>query len=82
MGEKRDNMQDIVEYFVKQLVENEEEVDIDMQENKNNIIFKISLNEDDRGAVIGVKGRRIKALKEIVHMEGFKTGKKVRLEVV
>jgi len=75
-------MLNILNYFVKELVEHKDEVEINMNENNNNIVFKIHLNEDDRGSVIGVKGRRIRALKEVVHMEGFKTGKKVRLEVV
>lgn len=75
-------MLNILNYFVKQLAEKEEKVDINMKENSDCITFKIHVDKDDRGAIIGVKGSRIKALKEVVHMEGFKTGKKVRLEVV
>ena len=75
-------MTNILNYFVKQLANNEEEVEINMKEDKKCITFKIHVDKEDRGAIIGVKGSRIKALKEVVHMEGFKTGKKVRLEVV
>ncbi len=71
-----------LEFFVKELVEDKKSVRIDLEENSDTIVLKIHLAEKDRGAVIGVNGKRIKALKEVVHMDGFKTGKKVRLEVV
>lgn len=71
-----------LEFFIRELVDDKKAVSIDLEENKDTIVLKIRLAEKDRGAVIGVHGKRIKALKEIVHMDGFKTGKKVRLEVV
>lgn len=75
-------MKSILEYFVKELVDDKENVSIEMDEGDEIITLKIHVSDKDRGAVIGIHGRRIKALKEVVHMEGFKTGKKVRLEVV
>ena len=78
----KDRMKKVAEYFVRELVENKRAVSVSVEETEDVIIMKIQLDPKDRGAVIGVHGRRIKALKEIVHMEGFKTGKKIRLEVV
>jgi predicted RNA-binding protein YlqC (UPF0109 family) len=78
----REKMKNILEYFVKELVEDKESVSIEMDEDSDVITLKIHVADKDRGAVIGIHGKRIKALKEVVHMEGFKTGKKVRLEVV
>ncbi len=78
----REKMKANLEFFIRELVDDKKAVSIDLEENKDTIVLKIRLAEKDRGAVIGVHGKRIKALKEIVHMDGFKTGKKVRLEVV
>lgn len=78
----RTRMKANLEFFVKELVEDKKSVKIDLEESSDTIVMKIRLSEKDRGAVIGVNGKRIKALKEVVHMDGFKTGKKVRLEVV
>ncbi len=77
-----EKMKRVLEFFVKELVEDKNAVEIDLVESQDSIVMHIRLAEKDRGAVIGLNGRRIKALKEIVHMEGFKTGKKVRLEVI
>ncbi|HOO58996.1 MAG TPA: KH domain-containing protein [Candidatus Mcinerneyibacteriales bacterium] len=78
----REKMKENLAFFVRELVEEKDAVRIDLEEDRETIILKIHLAEKDRGAVIGVNGKRIKALKEVIHMEGFKTGKKVRLEVI
>ncbi len=78
----KERMIRVLEFFVKELVEDKKAVKIDCEESEDSIVMHISLAEEDRGAVIGINGKRIKALKEIVHMEGFKTGKRVRLEVI
>ncbi|HDS03838.1 MAG TPA: KH domain-containing protein [Firmicutes bacterium] len=78
----RERMKENLAFFVRELVEDKESVCIDLEEDRETITLKIRLAEKDRGAVIGVNGKRIKALKEVIHMEGFKTGKKVRLEVI
>ncbi|MFO7929561.1 MAG: KH domain-containing protein [Candidatus Humimicrobiaceae bacterium] len=69
-------MKELLEYMVKELVDNPEEVEIiEEEEDERTIIFKTKVAEDDLGKVIGKKGRTANALRVIMRAASAKRGK-------
>lgn len=69
-------MKELLEYMVKELVDNPEEVQItEEEEDEKTIIFKLQVAEDDLGKVIGKKGRTANALRVIMRAASAKRGK-------
>ena len=57
----------------------EEEVD---PEDPTFVLFKIWANDEDKGIIIGRRGRTISAIRDVVSIKAVRENKKVRLEIV
>ncbi len=69
-------MKELLEYMVKELVDNPDEVKIEEEEEDDKtVIFKLSVSENDLGKVIGKKGRTANALRVILRAASAKRGK-------
>lgn len=69
-------MKELLEYMVKELVDNPDEVKIEEEEEDDKtVIFKLSVSENDLGKVIGKKGRTANALRVIMRASSAKRGK-------
>ncbi|MBB4823955.1 putative RNA-binding protein YlqC (UPF0109 family) [Sporosarcina luteola] len=76
-------MKQLIETIVKPLVDHPEEVRIDADEQDHRITYKLSVNPEDMGKVIGKQGRVAKAIRTIVYSAaGSHHGKKVYLDIV
>lgn len=71
-------MKELVDYIVKQLVENKDDVVVDVKDTT----ILVELDKSDMGKVIGKQGKIIKAIRSIVRAAGFKEDKKYSIEVV
>ncbi|AYC29219.1 KH domain-containing protein [Paenisporosarcina cavernae] len=60
-------MKQLIETIVKPLVDYPEDVRIEMDESPNRIVYKLSVNPEDMGKVIGKQGRVAKAIRTIVY---------------
>lgn len=60
-------MKQLIETIVKPLVDYPEEVRIEIDENANRIVYKLSVHAEDMGKVIGKQGRVAKAIRTIVY---------------
>jgi uncharacterized protein len=60
-------MQALIETIVKPLVDYPEEVRVETDENSSRIVYKLFVNPQDRGKVIGKQGRVAKAIRTIVY---------------
>jgi predicted RNA-binding protein YlqC (UPF0109 family) len=60
-------MKQLIETIVKPLVDYPEDVRIEIDENANRIVYKLSVHSDDMGKVIGKQGRVAKAIRAIVY---------------
>ncbi|MBU0905593.1 MAG: KH domain-containing protein [Planococcaceae bacterium] len=60
-------MKQLIETIVKPLVDYPEEVRIEIDENANRIVYKLSVHSEDMGKVIGKQGRVAKAIRTIVY---------------
>lgn len=56
----------LVDYLVRSLVEHPDDVRIDKREGTAGVVYEISVHADDVGKVIGRQGRVIKAIRTLV----------------
>ncbi|MCD6441387.1 MAG: KH domain-containing protein [Candidatus Marinimicrobia bacterium] len=76
-------MKDFVEYIVKKLVDNPDEVKVTQIDSEKTIIMELQVKEGDLGKVIGKKGRTAKALRTILTAVAAKQGqKRAILEII
>ncbi len=75
-------MKDFVEYIVKNLVDNPDDVDVKSFEGERGIIVEVRVAQPDVGKVVGKHGRTIKALRTVVMTVCSRLGKRARLELV
>ena len=75
-------MKEFLEYIVKQLVDQPDQVTIEEENREDKLILKVKVAQPDIGKVIGKKGRTAFALRTLVAAVGMKAGKKALLEVL
>jgi len=75
-------MKEFIEYIVRQLVDEPDEVSLTEETVEDRVTYKLKVAAADIGKVIGKKGRTAFALRTIVAAVGKRTGKTVILEVV
>jgi len=75
-------MQELVEYMVKALVENPDDVVVKQVEGETVIIFEVTVAADDLGKIIGRQGRIANALRSIVKAAASRQGKKATVEIL
>lgn len=72
----------LIEAIVKPLVDFPEDVQIERQEEKSRITYKLSVNKGDIGKIIGKQGRVAKAIRTVVYAHAQTAEKKkVFLEI-
>jgi predicted RNA-binding protein YlqC (UPF0109 family) len=76
-------MKDFVEYIVKKLVDNPEDVKVTQIDSEKTVILELQVKEGDLGKVIGKKGRTAKALRILLTAAAAKQGqKRAILEII
>jgi predicted RNA-binding protein YlqC (UPF0109 family) len=60
-------MKQLIETIVKPLVDYPDDVRVELDENTNRIVYKLSVHAEDMGKVIGKQGRVAKAIRTIVY---------------
>jgi len=75
-------MKELVEFIVKSLVDNPDEVRVNVFEDRSETTLELSVAADDMGRVIGKNGRVINSIRSLVQLSAAKEGKRVNLEVL
>jgi len=75
-------MKELVEFIVKSLVDNPDEVRVNVFEDRSETTLELSVAADDMGRVIGKNGRVINSIRSLVQVSAAKEGKRVNLEVL
>lgn len=76
------NMDELVAFLVKSLVEHPDEVGIEKRSTGDGTVYEISLHADDVGKVIGRQGRVIKAIRTLVRAAASVDGSDATVEVI
>jgi predicted RNA-binding protein YlqC (UPF0109 family) len=75
-------MKDLLEYIVKGLVDNPDDVEVYEIENGNTVTLELSVAGDDMGRVIGRRGRVINAIRALVQVKATRLGKTADIELL
>ncbi|MCG9126108.1 KH domain-containing protein [Candidatus Poribacteria bacterium] len=73
---------DLIEYIVKALVDNPENVEVREVTGEKVVIVELRVPESELGKIIGRYGRTLKAIRSILYTAGLKANKKVILELI
>jgi len=76
-------MLEFIEQAIKLLVDKPDEVNIEVVETEQRLIYELTVGEGDYGKVIGKGGQNISALRTLVFAINAKEGgKRARLDVI
>ena len=75
-------MKDLLEYIVKAIVAEPDEVKITEENSDEGLLFILEVAPDDKGRVIGRQGRVAQALRTLLRVKAAKEDTRVRLEIV
>jgi len=66
-------MQELLEYIVKSLVDNPDEVSISSKQLENGAVeYLIKVSDSDKGLIIGKRGTTINAIRSIIKIKAIK----------
>ncbi len=75
-------MKELLEHIVKSIVNNPEEVSVEEKESVDFpglTILSINVAEEDKGIVIGRKGRTINSIRDIITISAIRNDKRVKV---
>ena len=75
-------MEKLVQYMAEALVDHPEQVEVNVVQGENSIIFELKVAPDDIGKVIGKGGQTAKAMRKIISAAATKLRKKSLLQIV
>ena len=75
-------MREMVEYIVKQIVDNPDQVKVEEAKGEKVILLEISVAKEDMGKVIGKGGRIANAIRTLVAAAAAKIKKRVMVEIL
>jgi hypothetical protein len=76
------DMNGFVEYLVKLLVDNQDQVKVKQIDGTHTSIIELSVEKSDIGKVIGKKGKTINAIRTLLMSVASRNGMRVSLEVI
>ncbi|HDH57480.1 MAG TPA: KH domain-containing protein [Bacteroidetes bacterium] len=75
-------MKNFIEFIVKHLVEDPDQVQVTVEENERGLLFKLSVGENDIGRVVGKEGRTARSIRTLLTAAAARQGKRASLEIM
>ncbi|MFC1284884.1 KH domain-containing protein [Bacillus paralicheniformis] len=75
------HLEELIVSLVKPLVDHPDDVQVFREGNPERTMFRLSVNREDTGKIIGKKGRTARAIRSVVFAAGAQSSKKVQLEI-
>jgi uncharacterized protein len=73
--------QEFVEFVVKQIVNNPDDVKVDRKIDEMGVLITLDVNPEDMGMIIGREGATAKALRTLLRVIGAKNNARVNLKI-
>lgn len=77
----QDQDKDFVEYIVKALVANPNDVKVERKVDERGVLLELAINPEDMGKIIGKEGKTAKALRTLLRVLGAKMNARVNLKI-
>jgi uncharacterized protein len=74
-------MKELVEYLVKSLVDNPQEVILAEEENGGTVLMQLKVADEDLGKIIGKNGNTINAIRTVLQAAASSRKKRAKLDV-
>ena len=81
MAEKKTSDQEFLEYLIKALVDNPEDVKVDCKVDEMGVLLSLKVNPEDMGQIIGKAGATARAIRNLVRIVGLKAHARVNLKI-
>jgi len=75
-------MKRLIETIVTPLVDHPEDIVVKEREEKNKIVYHLTVNEEDVGKVIGKNGRVANAIRTVVYSAKNDSNKRIYLDIM
>jgi hypothetical protein len=75
-------VKELIEFIVKKLVQHPEDVDVQVIDSEDRQEYKLRVNQEDMGRVIGKSGRTAKAIRTLLSSASAKNSIHATLEIV
>ena len=75
-------MKDVLETIIKNLVDNQEAVEVKEVEGEKNIIFEVKVADGDMGKIIGRQGKIAQSIRTVMKAVASKEHKKATVEFI
>jgi uncharacterized protein len=75
------NMKELIEAIVKALVDYPDEVIVSSEEQEHQVVYRVSVHQEDIGKVIGKQGKIAKAIRTVVYAASANSSQRVQLEI-
>lgn len=74
-------MHEMVEFVARALASNPDAVSVTEEEDGGRTVFRLSVDEKDKGKIIGRDGRVAQAIRSLLRVAATKAGSRVTLEI-
>jgi predicted RNA-binding protein YlqC (UPF0109 family) len=74
--------EELVKYIASNLVENTDEIKIETVEEENKVILKLTVDENDKGKIIGKNGKIAKSIRNVLKLASTKDNSRYILEIL
>ena len=76
-------MQKLLKDIVKSIVDKPDEVEVNINESENTIVYELNVGDGDLGKVIGKKGKNVNSIRTLLSASNAKEGgKRAILEII
>jgi len=77
----KDSDKEFLEYVIKALVDNPDDVKIDRKVDEMGVLLSLKVNPEDMGQIIGKEGATARAIRNLVRIVGLKNHARVNLKI-
>jgi hypothetical protein len=77
-----DIMKELIEFIAKSIVNEPDDVVITEEETEDGTTFKLQVNDEDKGRIIGRQGRVAQAMRTLLRVKAAKAGSRASLEII
>ncbi|MFQ5729788.1 MAG: KH domain-containing protein [Waddliaceae bacterium] len=81
MAEERPQYEELLEYIVKSMVDNPDDVKVERKVDEMGELLTLKVNAGDMGQIVGRQGSTARAIRTLVRIAGLKAHARVNLKI-